>query len=128
MIEKLARFRCRLEWIIGAEHHALVAERRDRAVERLGRAHAGCRDDDIFFDVIRRLLGKLYAIKLGAAIETPQQERQRLAEVTEHDFGAGEAVEQAAEDKAQSVRSRLETPFPGGAAQAIDAFKGRRGR
>ena len=98
-----------------------------RAVKRLGRAHAGRRDDNVLFDVFGRRLGKLHAIKLGAAVEAPQQERQRLAEMAEHHLGAGKAIEQSAEHQPQRVRAGLKAPLPGGAAQAVDAFqRGRR--
>ncbi len=95
--------------------------------ERLGRAHAGRRHPEIFFDIVGRLLGKLHAVKLGAAVETPQQVRQRLAEMAEHHLGAGKAIEQPAEYQPQGMRAGLETPFPSGAAQAVIALEHGRG-
>ena len=125
VIEKLARLLRRLEGIIGGEHHAVLAERGERAVERLGRAHARRRHHDILLDVLRRRLGELDAVELRPAVEAPEQERQRLAEMAEHQLGAREAVEQAAEHQPQGVRAGLKSPFPGGAAQAGDAFEHR---
>src|ERR1700751_599644 len=98
--------------MIGGEHHAVLAERRERAIERLGRAHARSRDDDVLPDVLRRRLFEFEAMKLGAAAEAPQQERQRLAEVAQHQPAAREAVEMSADDEPQRVRAGLETPAP----------------
>src|SRR5262249_5181275 len=46
-VDEVAGFLRRFEGVIRREHDALVAERRDRAVERLERAHAGGRHDDV---------------------------------------------------------------------------------
>src|SRR5262249_26666091 len=72
----------RLEGVVGGKPHALAAERADRAVERLGRAHARGGDDDVVLDVLRGPLGELDGVEVGAgaAVETPQQEGQRLAQ------------------------------------------------
>src|SRR5271167_4905144 len=87
LIHERARLLRRLEWIIGGKHYALVAERGDGAIERFGRTHAGCRDDEIVLEILRRRLAELDRIKIrsGAAVEAPEQERQRLAEMAEAD-------------------------------------------
>ena len=117
-----------LERIVRREHHPVGAERADRAGERLGRAHARRRHRDVLLDVLRRRLLELDAVELGAAVEPPQQERQRLAEMAERHLGAREAVEQAAEHQPQRVRPGLEAPFPGGAPQPVVAVERRRRR
>src|SRR5262245_54070777 len=111
-VDEMAGLLARLERIVGREHHALVAERADRARQRIGREHAGGVDDDVAADVIRWPLGELDAVELGAALEPPHQERQRLAEMTEHQRHARKAVEQAAEYEPQRMRAGLERPFP----------------
>src|SRR5579872_3140761 len=104
-----------------------MPKRGDCAVERLGRAHAGCGHDEIVLEIFRRRLAELDRIKIrsGATVETPQQERQRLAEVAETDAGAWEAVEQSAEDQPQGMRSGFEGPFPGRAPQSSIAVEHR---
>ena len=82
-----------------------------------GRAHARRRHHDVFSDVLRGGLGKLDAVELGAAVEAPQQIGQGLAEMAEHELGAGEPVEVATEHQPQRVGAGLEAPFPGGAPQ-----------
>src|SRR5262249_5917343 len=46
-VEKFAGFGGLLERIVGGEHHPIVAERCERAVERLGRVHARRGHDEI---------------------------------------------------------------------------------
>ena len=117
-----------LERIVGREHDALVAERRDGAVERLGRAHAGRGDLDVRLDVVRHrvLQPDVVEVGPGAAVEAPQQERQGLAHMAEADARLREAVEHAAEDQPQRVRAGFEGPLPGGAAQPRMALQHRR--
>src|SRR6266567_8253125 len=43
-----------LERVVGGEHHAIGAERADRADQRIGGAHARCRDHEIVLEVLRR--------------------------------------------------------------------------
>src|SRR5437588_5748403 len=128
-IDELAGFLRGFERIIGGEHHALVAERRNRAVERLGRAHARRRYHEVVLKILRWRLAELDRIKVrpGAAIEPPQQKWDGFAKVAEAEPAARKAVEQAAENQPQGVRSGLESPFPGGAPQALVAFKDRGG-
>src|SRR5262249_17449442 len=118
----------RLEWIIGGKHHALVAERGDGAIERFGRTHAGCRDDEIVLEILRRRLAELDRIKIrsSAAVEAPEQERQCLAEMAEADAGTREAVKQPAENQPQRMRSGFERPLPGRAPQSLVALQYRR--
>ena len=73
----------------------------------------------IFSRIYSEALLELQAVKLGAAVETPQQERQRLAEVAEHQSAAREAVEMPAEHEPQRVRAGLEAPSPCGPHQPL---------
>src|SRR6266436_6681792 len=95
-IDECASFLRGFERIIGGEHHALVAERRDRAVERLGRAHAGRRYYEVVLKILRWRLAELDRIKIwpGAAIEPPQEKWDGFAKVTEAEPCARKAVEQ----------------------------------
>ena len=92
----------RLERVVGGEHHAVVAERADRAGQGLGGAHARRRHDDVVLDVLRRKLGEFHRVEARTcpAVETPQQERQGFAEMAERQPGARKAVEDAAENDA----------------------------
>src|SRR3954447_4980879 len=105
-----------------------MAERRDRAGERLVRAHAGSRDDDVVLDVFRRASAELDRVEVGAgaAVEPPEQERQRLAQMSEAELGARKPVEDPAEDDAERMRAGLERPFPGRAAQSLVTIEHRR--
>src|SRR5262245_35155273 len=96
-VDEMRRLLDRLERVVGGEHHTLETERRDGAGERVGRAHARRGDGDILPDVFRRVFGELHPVELGAAVEPPEQERQRLTEMAEHQPGAGVALEYAAE-------------------------------
>src|SRR5262249_50560802 len=129
-VDEVPGFLCLLERIVGAEHDALVAECRDRAVERLRGTHPRHRYDEIVAKIFRRSPGELDGIKVGtgAAVEAQQQEWQCLAQMSQAYPGAGKAVEQPAEDEAQCVRAGLECPFPGRAAQPLVAFEHRRRR
>src|SRR6516165_963970 len=84
----------RFEGIIGGEHHMVMAERTDRAVERLRRAHARGRHHDVVLDVLRGAFRELDRVKIRpcAAVETPEQERQGFAQVPEREPGAREAA------------------------------------
>src|SRR5882724_10021722 len=83
------------EGVVGGEHDAVVAERIDRAVQRLGGAHARGRHYHVLFHVFRRALGELDRIEVrpGTAVETPEQERQGFAQMAEPEPRAREAIE-----------------------------------
>src|ERR1051326_5627556 len=68
VVHELAGLVRRLERMIGREHHAVEAERGDRAVERLGRTHAGGRHKNVLPDVLRRRLAELEAVEFGRAV------------------------------------------------------------
>src|SRR5215471_14982466 len=122
-VDEVPGFLRLLERIVGAEHDALVAKCRDRAVERLCGTHPRRRHDEIVAKIFRRSPGELDGIEVGpgAAVEAPQQEWQCLAQMSQAYSGAGKAVEQPAEDEAQCVRAGLECPFPGRAPQPLVA-------
>src|SRR4029077_18499870 len=84
-IDELAGFLRGFERVIGGEHHALVAERSDRAVERLGGAHARRCYHEVVLKILRWRLTELDRIKIrpGAAIEPPQEKWDGFAKVTE---------------------------------------------
>src|SRR5262249_31897452 len=86
-----------------------------------GSAHPRCRYHDILFDVLGGALRELDRIKVrsGPAVETPQQERQRFAQMSEGEPRARETIENASEYDAQRMRAGLERPFPRRPPQAL---------
>jgi hypothetical protein len=127
-VQELPRFLRRLERVVGGEHHVVGSKCGERAVQRLGRAHSGRRHHHILLDVVRRPLLEGDTVELGAAVETPQQVRECLAEMPKGDPRPREAIEHTAKDQAQGMRAGLKAPFPGGAPQAVMAVERRRGR
>src|SRR5262245_62818829 len=95
----------RLDWISGGEHHAVMAECIDRAVQWLRRAHARGRHHDVVLDVLRGTLREFDRVKIRsrAAVETPEQERQGFAQMAEREPRARETIEHASEHDAQGV-------------------------
>src|SRR5262249_39926954 len=94
-----------------------------------GSAHPRCRYHDILFDVLGGALRELDRIKVrsGPAVETPQQERQRFAQMSEGEPRAREAIENASEYDAQRMRAGLKGPFPRRPPQSLVAVQhGRR--
>ena len=65
------------------------------AGQRIGRAHAGGRHHDVLLDVLRGKLCELDRIEFrpGAAVEAPEQERERLAEMPERKLRARKAID-----------------------------------
>src|SRR5262249_35141563 len=112
LIEKLASFLRSLERIVSGEHDAIVAEGRERAIERLCRTHAGRGHDEVLLDVVGGLFAKLDTVKLGTAVEPPQQIRQRLAEMAEGHLHPRETIEQAGETEPQRMRAGLKNLTP----------------
>src|SRR5438128_5511327 len=69
-------------------------------------------------DLVRgRRLWKLYPVEFCTAVEAPEQERQRLTEMSERELHPGEAVEHPADHEAQGVGAGLERPLPHRALQ-----------
>src|SRR5215475_15552498 len=108
----------RLERIVRGEHHVVMAERADGAIQRISRTHPRRCHDDVVLDVLRRELGELHGVEAGsgAAVEAPEQKRQGLAQVAECELGTGKTVEYASEYDPQGMRSGLERPLPGRAS------------
>src|SRR5262249_53278202 len=80
--------------------------------------------------VLRRTLGELDRIEVrtGAAVEAPEQERERLAEMAEREPRTREAIEHASKHQPQGVGAGLEGPLPRRPPQALVAVEHGSGR